>query len=191
MTLLQTELLAELAAAFPDEIAWRDVAEGSAMSLAQWHSRSNQLARGLSDHGVSKGDRIALAIGPDEPLEWLVSYVAIHKAGAVAVPLLSRLGAGELARVVRHAGASIALSGGDTAEALRQSVPEVFSTSDDTWSALLSREDHDLPPAVTGDDVADVMYTSGTTGAPKGVVVSHGASPPLSACPSAGSGSAS
>ncbi len=112
MTLLQIELIGELASAFPDEIAWRNVADRSAMTLATWHRRSNQLARGLQGRGVTSGDRVALQIGQDEPLEWLVSYVAIHKAGAVAVPLLSRLGAGELTRVLQHAGASVALCSG-------------------------------------------------------------------------------
>jgi acyl-CoA synthetase (AMP-forming)/AMP-acid ligase II len=174
MTLLQTELLAELATAFPDEVAWRNVADGSAMTLAQWHHRSNQLARGLRDHGVARGDRVVLQIGNDEPLEWLVSYMAIHKAGAVAVPLLSRLGARELARVVQHAGAAVALSSGATTEALRPSVPDVFSTADGTWGGLLARDDSELDGTVNADDVADIMYTSGTTGAPKGVMVNHG-----------------
>ena len=177
MTLLQTQLLAELASAFPDEIAWRNVADGSSMTLAQWHGRSNRLARGLQQHGVTSGDRIVLQIGDDEPLEWLVSYMAIHKAGAVAVPLLSRLGAGELARILRHAGASVALCRTAT-DTLMRSVPNVFSTSADGpggWNELLSPDDSNLPLAVGTDEVADIMYTSGTTGAPKGVVVSHGA----------------
>jgi acyl-CoA synthetase (AMP-forming)/AMP-acid ligase II len=174
MTLLQTELLAELAAAFPDGIAWRNVADGRTMTLAQWHRRSNQLARGLQDQGVTKSDRIALQIGQDEPLEWLVSYVAIHKVGAIAVPLLSRLGAAELARVLRHAGATVALGSSPTAERLREWATNVFSTSDGSWERLMSPDDSDLPLAVNANDSADVMYTSGTTGSPKGVVVSHG-----------------
>ncbi|HWF15699.1 MAG TPA: class I adenylate-forming enzyme family protein [Acidimicrobiales bacterium] len=164
-----------MATAFPDGIAWRNMADESAMTLGQWHARSNRLARGLGEHGVAQGDRIALVIGDHEPLEWLVSYMAIHKAGAVAVPLLSRLGGGELTRILLHAGAAVALSS-DT-DAIRDSVPQVFSTAGtgaESWSGLLSADASDLRSALGPDDVADIMYTSGTMGAPKGVVVRHG-----------------
>jgi acyl-CoA synthetase (AMP-forming)/AMP-acid ligase II len=176
VTLLQPELLAELAAAFPDGVAWRNVADGSSMTLGQWHADSNRLARGLGQQGVARGDRIALVIGDHQPLEWLTSYMAIHKAGAVAVPLLSRLGAGELTRVLGHAGVSVALCSQAT-EGLRDSVPRVISTAgsgSESWGAVWSPDESDLPIVLDPDDVADVMYTSGTTGAPKGVVVRHG-----------------
>ena len=112
MTLLQPDLLRELAGAFDDGVAWRNVAEGTEMTLGEWHRRSNRLARGLLEWGVAKGDRIGLCIGNDEPHEWLVAYMGIHKAGAVAVPLLARLGGTELARVFDHAGVCLALGGG-------------------------------------------------------------------------------
>lgn len=176
VTLLQPELLAELATAFPGGIAWRNVADDSTLTLGEWHAQSNRLARGLGEHGVARGDRVALLIADHEPLEWLVSYMAIHKVGAVAVPLLSRLGAGELTRILRHAGAGVALCSEVTA-GLRASVPQVYPTAGndaESWRALLSADQSALPTVLGPDDEADVMYTSGTTGAPKGVVVRHG-----------------
>ena len=109
MTLLQTDLIAELAQAFPDAVAWRNLADDSDLTFRIWQRQSNRLARGLRDLGVEPGHRVALVIGNHEPLEWLVSYLAIHKAGAVAVPLLARLGPAELPALLHHAAASVAL----------------------------------------------------------------------------------
>jgi acyl-CoA synthetase (AMP-forming)/AMP-acid ligase II len=171
-TLLQTEALAQLAGAFPDGVAWRNLADGSEITLLEWHGRSNRLARGLVARGLRRGDRVGLVIGDDEPLEWLVSYVAIHKAGGVTVPLLSRLGTSELARILRHAQAALALCS-DAQDELRSVVPIVVSTGAE-WAELLSPDDTDVELPLSPEDVADVMYTSGTTGEPKGVVVRHG-----------------
>jgi acyl-CoA synthetase (AMP-forming)/AMP-acid ligase II len=176
MTVLQPELVARLAAAFPDGVAWRNVADGDQLTLGDWHRRSNRLARGLQGQGVTRGDRVGLLIANDEPMAWLVSYLAVHKAGAVAVPLLARLGPVELARILQDAGASVALCSEAVPE-VKEAVRTLVCTGtggDVRWDDLLAAADDDLQPAYGPDDVADIMYTSGTTGRPKGVVVRHG-----------------
>jgi acyl-CoA synthetase (AMP-forming)/AMP-acid ligase II len=176
MTVLQPELVARLAASFPDAVAWRNLADGEELTLADWHLRSNRLARGLQGLGVGQGDRVGLLIGNAEPLRWLISYLGIHKAGAVAVPLLARLGPLELSRILRDAGATVALCS-EVVPEVRTTVRTVVGTvpgADLPWDALLSPDDRDLEPVTGPDDVADIMYTSGTTGRPKGVVVRHG-----------------
>jgi acyl-CoA synthetase (AMP-forming)/AMP-acid ligase II len=184
MTLLQPELLRKLAEAFDDGVAWRNVTEGTEMTLGEWHRRSNRLARGLLGRGVAKGDRVGLCIGNDEPHEWLVAYMGIHKAGAVAVPLLARLGGTELARVLRHAGVGLVL-GGDVPEKVRAAGPSVISTAEPGWADIFSADDSDPPVTLGAEDVADVMYTSGTTGEPRGVVVRHGGLSTVDRVPSA------
>src|ERR1700734_727598 len=74
MTLIQIDLLAHLAEAFPDGVAWKNLGDGGELRLMDWHLRSNQLARGMRRRGVEPGDRVALSITPNEPLEWLTSY---------------------------------------------------------------------------------------------------------------------
>jgi acyl-CoA synthetase (AMP-forming)/AMP-acid ligase II len=176
VTLLQPQLLAELAQEFPAAVAWRNLADGSQITFDQWHRRSNRLARGLMEHGLRREERVGLLIGDDEPLEWLVSYQGIHKAGAVAVPLLARLAPSELARILTHAGASVVLCSEVHAE-ICSVVRTVVSTRPGGTARLddyLSTDEADSPRLLHPDDVADIMYTSGTTGRPKGVVVRHG-----------------
>ena len=176
MTVLQPELVARLAASFPDGVAWRDLAGGEVLTLADWHGRSDRLARGLQHLGVARGDRVGLLIGNEEPLRWLISYLGIHKAGAVAVPLLARLGPLELSRILQDAGVTVALCSEIVPE-VGASVRTVVGTAPGSgldWEDLLADDDRDVRPANDPDDVADIMYTSGTTGRPKGVLVRHG-----------------
>ena len=176
MTLLQPELVAQLAATFPDAVAWRNLADGSELTLQDWHRRSNRLARGLRAQGLRRDDRVGLLLSNDEPLEWLISYLAIHKAGAVAVPLLARLSPVELARILEDAGASLVLCS-EVSREIRAAVGAVVSTGPGgtlRWADLLSADDRDLHAGYGPNDVADIMYTSGTTGRPKGVAVRHG-----------------
>jgi acyl-CoA synthetase (AMP-forming)/AMP-acid ligase II len=173
VTLLQPDLLARLAGAFPDGVAWRNVADGSGLTLADWHRRSNRLARGLGSHGIQRGDRVALLVGPDQPLEWLVAYMAIHKSGAVAVPLSPRLGTGELGKMLRHARPSMILCHEASAEFTSLGTAAVVAVGSPAWEDICSSDDADLGTAPGPGDVADIMYTSGTTGEPKGVVVRH------------------
>jgi acyl-CoA synthetase (AMP-forming)/AMP-acid ligase II len=179
----QLRLMAEH---LPDEVAFTNVATGEDLTFGEWERRSNRLARWFVAGGVSPGDRIALHLPPEEPDRFLVAYPAIHKAGAVAVPVSTRLVPRELRYVLGHAGAVLAVSGGPTTPRLtaaRRDLPAlrgVVTTGPGgagdglvAWEHATDADDSAIQVPLTGDDMADLMYTSGTTGRPKGVVVRH------------------
>jgi long-chain acyl-CoA synthetase len=170
----------------PDAVAWRNLADGSELTYGQWDRQSNRLARGLTGRGLAPGDRAVIGIGPDEPFPWLVAYAAVHRAGATAVPVNARLAGPELRAILAHAGPAVVLAGSGLElgvpwrEVARENpglrvVATTSTTSPGTvdWSELLDPDDSALTDHPDPLGTSDIMYTSGTTGSPKAVLVRH------------------
>jgi acyl-CoA synthetase (AMP-forming)/AMP-acid ligase II/acyl carrier protein len=146
-------ILADLLRARADEdpaaVALR-VGDTVALTYGEWEARSNAAARALRGIGVVAGDRVGLLFPNERWADYAVAYLGVLKAGAVAVPIGSRFSGPELEQVLAHAGARLRLT----------DLPRDAST-----------ETVQIP--VGPDDLAEILYTSGTTGLPKGVAVTH------------------
>lgn len=143
------DLLRRRAAKDPAAVALR-VGDAESLTYADWEARSNAAARGLVERGARPGDRVGLVFANERWADYAVCYLAVLKAGAVAVPLGSRFSGPELERVLADAGATVRIT----------EVPEGDVT-----------DPFQVP--VGPDDLAEILYTSGTTGLPKGVAVTH------------------
>jgi acyl-CoA synthetase (AMP-forming)/AMP-acid ligase II len=175
---LLVDQLRTMARLHADETAYRNLDAGTAITFAAWEEESNRLARGFVARGLRKGDRVAIHLPNDEVLTWAVSYAAVHKAGLVAVPANTRQPAAELAGVLAHAEVRAAVTSpalGDVFDEARAEVPslELVVTTGTAWDEHLDDDASEFQVPLDGEDLADIMYTSGTTGRPKGVVVRH------------------
>ncbi|HEU4759272.1 MAG TPA: AMP-binding protein [Dehalococcoidia bacterium] len=139
------------------------------------------LAGGLLAHGIYPGDKVAL-ISPNSQ-EWVVAFLAILRAGAVAVPLYSGLAPGEVQTLLKASHSRLVLApDGVLGDLGKLDVPALSwpqqapATLEESLGPI-ERTDrhHDLPPIEHAEpgDVAVIIYTSGTTGRPKGVMLSH------------------
>src|ERR671910_915470 len=137
------------------------------------------LGRGLRGAGVNRGDPVALLAA--NSVEWVAACLAVISAGAVVVPVDAQLGDEALRHVLEDSGARHVfttadqagrLQNVDTGVALRTILLDVGEDDRRSWRCLLTDEGVDMAPAGPGD-VAALFYTSGTTGAAKGVPLSH------------------
>ncbi|OEV30837.1 AMP-dependent synthetase [Streptomyces nanshensis] len=145
--------------------------DGTPVTYAAVHERSVRLASRLRAAGVEPGDRVAY-LGANHP-SFAETMFATHMLGGVFVPLNFRLTAPELDYVLGHSGASALIHAPECAVgSLTAKPPVVVSLSEyEPW--LASGDFAPLDTPVSRDDPAFILYTSGTTGRPKGAVLTH------------------
>ncbi|MDH4162216.1 MAG: AMP-binding protein [Nitrospirota bacterium] len=135
------------------------------------------VSRGLSLQGIRKADRVAI-LSENRP-EWVIAYLAITSLGAVVVPLDAQLTEKEVAVLLGNCAAKAACVSSSTRDKLPRGGAAMvisFDAGDGVLFSDLMRSHRTAPmPAAPYDsDLAAILYTSGTTGDPKGVMLSHG-----------------
>ena len=166
----------------PQKIGVRD--SRRALTFAEWHERAGRLADGLLASGLAKGDRVALLAY--NCIEWMEMYVALARAGLVAVPINFRLTAPEIAYIAMHCEARAFIAQHeliDRVDGIRGELaiaPEAYvciggapSGWRDYESLMQAASDGATREPVRPADTCALMYTSGTTGRPKGAIRSH------------------
>jgi long-chain acyl-CoA synthetase len=152
----------------PDKVA---VVDGEwRCTYAQFAERCARLAAGLRNLGLRKGDRLAILAANCH--QYLEAYVGVPAAGMVIVPLNTRHAGTELEYALRDSGASVLIT--DRPPGPLAAVVEHVVSIGDGYEALLAAGHPVAPgPDVTEDDLAGLFYTGGTTGASKGVMLTH------------------
>lgn len=150
------------------------VGEARIVTFGELDSEADRVAHGLAELGIARGDRVAIAM-PNVP-HFVFAYFGILRAGAVVVPLNAMLTGPEIARIVADSGAKAILGAGPFGALAREATSgsNVRVVLENDWDSLGPRGARAAPVEVADDELAVLAYTSGTTGEPKGAMLTHG-----------------
>ena len=153
-------------------------------TFAEFRACSNRLARALERLGVQRGDRVGIVMS--QRPETAAAHLAIYKLGAIALPLATLFGPDALEYRLRSAGVRVVVTDAVSLDRLlevRRKLPELahIISADRTsawrvldYQALLEAESESFDPVLTAaEDPALLIFTSGTTGPPKGALHAH------------------
>jgi crotonobetaine/carnitine-CoA ligase len=153
--------------------------DGTTFSYAEVAIRADRIRRLLQERGIAPGDRVALMLA--NSLFYPVAWLGVISHGAVAVPVNARLGPDDAGHIVGHSRSNLVISDDGTAPVARAAAdrspmsPAVVEVGSGDHDPDILGSAEPLPPARTGTrTLANVQYTSGTTGLPKGCMLSHG-----------------
>lgn len=196
--MLVSDFLSDSAALYPDKefLVWRD----RRITYGFMLQKVDALAAGLMGEGLAAGDRVGFCMG-NSP-EYVLAYFAVLKAGAVVVPVSDQTNARGLAKILNHCQASLLFIDQNVLPSILEALSETislrrvivvkkgsFTEKDaeeriDKYSeghprfielgqVLKGSKDDRISDPTQEQDLAMILYTSGTTGSPKGVMLTH------------------
>jgi long-chain acyl-CoA synthetase len=147
-----------------------------ALTYAELNERSARLATLLRERGLEPGDRVGVML--PNVLEFPISYYGVLRAGCAVVPMNVLLKRREIAFYLEDSGARLLLAwhgfGAEAREGAAEAGTEMIEVDPQSFAALLAEHEPTVELADTAeDDTAVILYTSGTTGKPKGAELTH------------------
>lgn len=164
-------LIAQRAAESPQALALIVASPSGSVTktFLQLFEEAQNVARGLKRWGVVPGDRVVWILDNSSAIEALTLYHGVMIAGAVNVPVNTRLVAREVDHIFERTAPALVVYRGD--KSVIPSSAEAIQTGGDDWIDLINANDVSaIEVTVRPDDQASILFTSGTTGSPRGVV---------------------
>jgi len=152
----------------PDSVAL--IGPTNSLTYYELNEKANQVAHFLQKSGVKPGDRVAVCL--HRSMEVVVSLVAILKTGAAYVPVDPSYPASRLSFLIQDSEAKVLITQRSIAAEL-PALPTHVISLDQEWPIVALESNENLTAAHAEDQLAYVMYTSGSTGNPKGVLIPH------------------